>query len=119
MSDPFQNLFQPGALTTSNFAPNSRYYGGAPATWQAADGTLHIYLRRRFIPPPESYADLTEHTIVQGDRTDNLTAQYLGDPEQFWRVADPNNVIDPNELTATIGRRIRITLPPGIPGSNP
>lgn len=117
MSDRLQNLFQPGALTTSNFAPNSRYYGSATATWQSPGGTTHVYLLRRFIPPPESYADLTEHTVTQGDRLDNITAQYLGDPEQFWRVADPNNVIDPNDLTATIGHKIRITLPPGIPGA--
>jgi nucleoid-associated protein YgaU len=116
VNNPLQNLFQPTALTTSNFAPNSRYHGIATAMWQAPDGTSHVYLLRRFIPPPESYADLTEHTVTQGDRLDNITAQYLGDPELFWRVADANNVIDPNELTETIGRKIRITLPAGISG---
>jgi hypothetical protein len=118
MSDPLQQLFQPGALTISNFAPNSRYYGIATGIWLAPDGTVELYLRRRFIPPPESYSDLTEHQVAQGDRLDNIAAHYLGDPEQFWRVADPNNVIDPNELTSTIGRRIRITLPAGVPGTS-
>ena len=117
MSDPLQNLFQPGALTTNNFAPNSRYYGSTTATWYAPDGTPHVYLLRRFIPSPESYADLTQHSVRQGDRLDNIAAQYLGDPEQFWHVADPNNVIDPNELTEAIGRKIRITLPAGILGA--
>ncbi len=117
MPDPLQDLLQPTALTRTNFAPNSRYYGAATAAWQAPDGTWHLYLLRRFVPPPESYADLTRHTVTQGDRPDNLAAQYLGDPEQFWQIADPNNVLDPNELTETIGREVRITLPPGIPGS--
>ncbi len=118
MGDPLKELFQPAALTTSAFAPNSRYYGIGTGTWVAPDGTSHKYLLRRLIPPPESYSDLTEHTVVQGDRLDNIAAQYVGDPEQFWRVADPNNVIDPNELTATLGRRVRITLPAGVPGSS-
>ena len=116
MSDPLQNLLQSGAPTTANVGPNSRYYGMSTSTWQAPDGTIHVYLMRRFIPPPESYADLTQHAVVQGDRPDTIAAQYLGDPEQFWRVADPNNVIDPNALTDTVGCIIRITLPPGIPG---
>jgi len=118
MSDPLQDLFRPGAVTTNAFGPNSRYYGIATGTRVTSDGTVHNYVRRRFIPPPEDYADLTEHAVVQGDRLDNITNLYLGDPEQFWRVADPNNVIDPNELSATLGRRIRITLPAGIPDSS-
>jgi hypothetical protein len=53
---------------------------------------------------------------VQGDRLDNLTAKYLGDPEQFWRLCDANNALQPEELTDTVGRRVRITMPEGIPG---
>jgi hypothetical protein len=52
------------------------------------DGRPIAYLRRRFIPQPEQFSLLMEHTVVQGDRLDNVVAQYLGDPEQFWRVAD-------------------------------
>jgi hypothetical protein len=54
--------------------------------------------------------------VTQGDRLDNVTARYLGDPEAFWRICDANNAMRPNELTETIGRRLRITLPEGIPG---
>ena len=53
---------------------------------------------------------------MQGDRLDNITAKYLGDPEQFWRMCDANGAIRPDELTETIGNTIRITLPQGIPG---
>jgi hypothetical protein len=40
----------------------------------------------------------------------------MGDPLQFWRVADANNAMQPEELTAEIGRKLRITQPEGIPG---
>ena len=59
---------------------------------------------------------LQEHTVSQGDRLDNLAAQYLGDPEQFWRLCDANAAMHPEELTQDIGRPLRITLPEGIPG---
>jgi hypothetical protein len=56
------------------------------------------------------------HTVTEGERLDNITARYLGDPEQFWRVCDANNAMRPEELTETIGRKLRITLPEGITG---
>lgn len=68
------------------------------------------YVRRRFIPDSEG-APLFEHTVIQGERLDNVVARYLGDPTQYWRVADANNVLRPEELTETPGERIRIVLP--------
>ena len=97
------------------FPINSRYYGIATVTLETQDGKQIVFLRRRFVPPPERFDLLTEHTVSEGERLDNITALYLGDPEQFWRVCDANGVIRPEELTETIGRKIRITLPEGIP----
>jgi len=116
MNDPLQALFQAGVLKTTLFPPTSRYHGIDTAVLETADGTKLVYLRRRFVPPPERFALLQEHPVTQGDRLDNLAAQYLGDPEQFWRICDANAAIRPNELIETIGRRLRITLPEGIPG---
>ena len=76
-----------------------------------------VYLRRRFVPPPERFALLQEHTVTQGDGSTTSPRTYLGDPEQFWRVCDANGAMRPDELTETIGRRLRITLPEGIPGT--
>ena len=45
-----------------------------------------------------------------GDRLDNITANYLGDPEQFWLLCDANNAMHPDELTAQIGQKLRIPL---------
>lgn len=98
------------------FSITSRYYNTPTLQLETADGRTIVYLRRRFVPPPERFALLQEHTVTEGDRLDNLAAQYVGDPEQFWRICDANGAIRPEELTETIGRRLRITLPEGIPG---
>lgn len=102
---------------SEHFPPTSRYHLVETTTLQTPEGRSVAYLRRRFIPPPERFALLLEHSVGQGDRLDNVTALYLGDPEQFWRICDANAVLRPTELTDTIGRRIRITLPDGIPGT--
>jgi nucleoid-associated protein YgaU len=99
------------------FAITSRYHGAATAELETADGRKIVYLRRRFVPSPAEFALLVEHAVAAGDRLDNLSAQYLGDPEQFWRICDANGAIRPEELIETIGRRLRITLPEGIPGA--
>ena len=118
MNDQLQALLQSGIFKTTAFPTTSRYHGTDTATIKTVDGKTVIYLRRRLLPPPDRFSLLQEHTVSQGDRVDNLANQYLGDPEQFWRMCDANGVMRPEELTETIGRRIRITLPEGIPGSN-
>ena len=119
MSDPNQSLLdllKPGALKATLFAPTSRYYGIDTATIEASDGRITIFIRRRFVPAPERFALLVEHTVTQGERLDNITARDLGDPEQFWRVCDANGAMRPDGLTKRAGRKLRITLPEGIPG---
>ena len=117
MNDPLQALLQLNARD-SLFPPNSRYRGLDTATLQTPDGRTIVYLRRRFVPPPERFALLQEHTVVQGDRLDNIAAHYLGDPELFWQLCDANRAMHPDELAKVIGRRLRITLPEGIPGQS-
>lgn len=96
------------------FPPTSRYYLIETATMEGPDGETIVYLRRRFVPPPELFQTVAGHVVVEGERLDNITAQYLGDPEQFWRICDSNNVLRPEELTDTPNKTIRITLPEGI-----
>ena len=98
------------------FPPTSRYALTPTATYVRADGTLVTYIKRRFVPAPESLALLQWHRVAQGERLDNIAARYLGDPEQFWRLCDANRALRPQELTETIGKQLRITLPEGIPG---
>lgn len=103
-------------MSTAPFPPTSRYATVEVATYLGADGRAVAYLRRRILPQPERFAVLTEHVVTDGDRLDRITATYLGDPQQFWRVADANRAMHPDELTAILGRRLRITLPDGIAG---
>jgi len=98
-----------------SFAANSRYAATQTATHTLPDGREVIYLRRRFVPSPENFALLHEHFVVEGERLDVLTARYIGDPEQFWRVCDANRALLPDDLTAAAGNVIRITLPEGVP----
>jgi hypothetical protein len=119
MTDPqqaLQAILQPGGLKSSLFPPTSRYSGIDTETLMSADQRTIIYLKRRFVPPPENFILLQEHVVTQGERLDNITATYLGDPLQFWRVCDANRAMRPEELTGIIGTRLRITLPEGIPG---
>jgi hypothetical protein len=97
------------------FPASSRYAASGTATWRQPDGREVQYLRRRFVPSPDNFATLQEHVVVDGDRLDVLTARYLGDPEQFWRLCDANGALQPDELTASAGTVIRITLPEGVP----
>ena len=102
------------------FGPASRYYAieTATLTVRGPDGLDRqiAYKRRRFLPPTGTATTVVEHRYAQGERLDNITARYIGDPEQFWRICDANAVIAPEELEA-VGRTIRITLPEGIPGT--
>ena len=93
------------------FPPTSRYYNIETAKLVTADGHETIYLRRRFLPDLRSIIVLAEHTVTEGDRLDNVAAQYLGDPEQFWLLGDANTEMQPDGLTKEVGRRLRIPLP--------
>ena len=115
--DPVQALLSQTSLKNNLFTSTSRYYGLDTASLTLEGGKTIVYLLRRFVPQPERFQLLQQHTVVQGDRLDNITARYLGDPLQFWRVCDANRAMRPEELMEEIGQRIRITLPEGIPGA--
>jgi hypothetical protein len=93
------------------FPPTSRYANIETAKFVTAEGREVVYLRRRFLPDLRTIIVLTEHTVTEGDRLDNVTASYLGDPEQFWRVGDANSEMKPDDLTKEIGRRLNVPLP--------
>jgi hypothetical protein len=102
-------------MPVAAFGPSSRYAGLEIARIEIAGQTVR-YVRRRFLPQPESLAVIAEHTVRQDERLDHIAARYLGDPELFWRICDANRAGRPDELTEKTGRRLAITLPEGIPG---
>jgi hypothetical protein len=104
-------------MTTYNFPPTSRYFGVPTVTITLPDGREVAFLKRRFLPAASRFALLREHVVEEGERPDTVAGKFLGDPQAFWRIADANEVMRPEELTDTLGRRLRITLPEGIPGT--
>jgi nucleoid-associated protein YgaU len=103
------------ALPIVSFKPSSRYASIETAKIEIGGETI-VYVRRRFCPQPEVLAVIAEHKVTQGERLDHIAARYLGDPELFWRICDANRALRPEELVETIGRRLVITLPEGVPG---
>jgi hypothetical protein len=95
------------------FPRTSRYYSVEIATYVTPDQQEMVYLRRRFLPLSAGAVIIAEHKVEEGDRLDNVTAKYIGDPEQFWQVCDVNDAMLPDELTEEVGRWLKIPMPTG------
>lgn len=93
------------------FTENSRYKHLGTNTHVDTNGKVITYARRRFLRRGASMPLLVEVTITEGDRLDLITAQALGDPEQYWRVCDANDTMNPTSMTNEVGRRVRIPIP--------
>ncbi|HTQ15213.1 MAG TPA: hypothetical protein VMH86_15180 [Rhizomicrobium sp.] len=115
-NDPVQAMLAQASLRNTLFSTASRYYGIDVETI-AQDGRLIAYLKRRFVPQASRFQLLQEHTVADGERLDNVAAQYLGDPTLFWRLADANNAMRPETLTEKPGTKIRITMPENVSGT--
>jgi hypothetical protein len=115
MSEDIVSRMLAAAGQDSPFPPTSRYHGLPIKEHVLADGRVVPYVARRFVPPPERFALLALHAVMDGDRIDNLAAQYLGDATQYWRIADANAALRPETLTEQPGEAVRITLPEGVP----
>lgn len=107
------------------FGPSSRYgnialrrYMGLRLTSAAlgADGTEEVtYVGRRFIPTADTVPSIGSITVRAADRPDHLSSAAYGDPLQYWRIADANEVQTVDQLTEEIGRRVDVgqVTPPG------
>ncbi|MEV7612594.1 LysM domain-containing protein [Streptomyces sp. NPDC089799] len=99
------------------FSATSRYHDVPTARLRLPDGRTVTYVRRRPMPDPDALTTVAVHAVAPHERLDHIAARYLGDPEQAWRIADAHRVLTPAELTAHPGRRLRVTLPAGLPGA--
>lgn len=117
MTDITQAILQQVGVKVSHFSSTSRYYGVPTTTMTDGKGETIAYIRRRFVPQPDKFFTLQEHTVKEGERLDNITNQYYGDPERFWQLCDANNAMLPDELTGQPDAKINITLPEGIEGN--
>ena len=100
------------------FTSTSRYVNLPTSTHTLPDGRAVVYVQRRFLPRPSTLADLGGYLVRPADRIDLIAFRTLGDPEQFWRIADANGALKPEDLATPAGRRLRVTLPQGIPGGS-
>ena len=90
---------------------NSRYYNLETATYETDDGKLIAYKRRRFLPKGADLPLLTETNVEQSDRLDLIANRTIGDSEQFWRVCDANDAMDPDVLIAEPGKWLKVPIP--------
>jgi hypothetical protein len=97
------------------FPATSRYHAIPTASYpREGEGPCVVYLRRRFCPPDDAMPLLAMARVNPGERLDQLTARTLGDPTQFWRVADANHALNPFHLAAP-GRVLRVPVPRHTP----
>jgi hypothetical protein len=93
------------------FDQRSRHFALETARLTTPDGRTIAYKRRRFLPQGRDLLLLAEAALAPGDRLDLISARLLGDAEQFWRICDANDAMDPNELESPTGRRLRVPVP--------
>lgn len=93
------------------FEQNSRYYKIETATLTDPGGRPIAYKRRRFVPRAEDLQTLVNVTVVQADRLDLISARTLGDSEQFWRICDASDAMNPPDLMVEPGKTVRVPLP--------
>jgi hypothetical protein len=115
MDSAIKSMVLAAAGTGAPTNPSSRYYGATVEYYTRPDGVQVAYLQRRIIPQPGIYTSTQNYAVVDGDRIDNLSAKFLGDPLLYWTICDANGASDPDELTAQVGSTIQIPLATGIP----
>jgi nucleoid-associated protein YgaU len=76
--------------------PSSRHQDLSTYEVALAPGAeaVELYEPREIPLPPPSVV----HTVAAADRLDLLAQHYLGDPFQFWRIADANPALTPEDV---------------------
>lgn len=92
------------------FFKESRYEKVKDYKFRRIDGTEVLLKKKRKIPEPQSRVI---HTVQEGERTDLLARRYYRDPLKFWKLADGNSEMKPEDLLKTPGAKILV--PPNDP----
>ena len=92
------------------FNSRSRYYSLETTSHTRADGREIVYVKRRFLPQGSSLRLLTEVNPIDGDRLDLIAARTIGDAEQFWRICDANDAMNPFDMIEP-GETLRVAIP--------
>ncbi len=76
------------------FFKGSRYEKVPTAVIQVA-GRAITYVTTRFIPDLQAAVG---HRVMAGERLDHIAWQQYRDAERFWRIADANRAMNPDDL---------------------
>lgn len=93
------------------FDEKSRYRDLKVLTHVGPDGTERRYVSRRLLPDPAALRPLTRVRMTDSERLDLIAHRTLGEPTAFWRVADANAAMDPDELLQPAGRLLVVPSP--------
>ncbi len=87
------------------FFKGSRYANVPTEEITEVNGRVTQYKRTRFIPDTPAQMG---HAVAEREHLDHIAHRYYRDAERFWRIADANGAMKPDELTAQPGRIILI-----------
>ena len=94
------------------FPPTSRYHGVATPTRRDPTARTLVYLRRRFVPPPERFAAAPgAHRGRRASVSTTWPRSTSATRSSSGGCATPTRRCGREELTETLGRQLRITLP--------
>ena len=97
------------------FDRSSRYFSIGNAEHVTPGGERLIYRQRRFLPQRAPHPSDRAVAVGAADRLDIIAARTLGDPLQFWRIADANHAMNPFDLVEP-GRLLDVPAV-GLPGA--
>lgn len=92
------------------FFKGSRYEKVDDYKFKRSDGSEVSIKQKRKIPDP---LGKILHVVQEGDRTDLLAYRYYRDPLKFWKLADANEEMNPENLMSKTGEKI--IVPPNDP----
>ncbi|WP_439578157.1 hypothetical protein [Elioraea sp.] len=90
------------------FFRGSRYEPVPTRVHVTADGRTIRHKGLRILPQP---GGSLLHLARQDERLDRVAAEWFGNAELWWRIADANTALDPDELVAEPGRSITVPAP--------
>lgn len=92
------------------FFKGSRYEKVEDYKFKRSDGSEVLLKKKRTMKEPGSRMI---HTVQEGERTDILAHRYYRDPLKFWKLADGNSEVNPEDLLEVPGDKILV--PPNDP----
>ena len=90
------------------FFRGSRYEPVETVSLTRRDAPEIRYRRLRFVVRQRAQI---VYVVQEGDRIDQVAWNVFRDPDMWWRIADANADLVPDELTDLPGRRLFVALP--------